>query len=150
MDPNPLDPPAPPEYHRVKSPPCGSCGYATSVRLEHVIHGDDVTSTWRCEVCGARWPAEEDLGSGPKRPQSNVAGAATASSRPRLDNADDSGHNILFAYLSELIDTLDRRVPRGHADTENQIARAATALRREMLEGLSLRQSDGLTVLQRS
>lgn len=148
MDPNQLDPTAAPEYERVKSPPCGVCGATTSVRLEHVIHGDDVSSTWRCEACGARWPAEEDLGPRVRTVQSSVTGAAIAS-RPMPENPENPAHNILFVYLSELIDALDRRVPHGRGNTEKQIARAAAALRREMSEGLSLHREDVLTLLPR-
>jgi hypothetical protein len=108
----------PPRYSRVLPPRCPQCDRSGTTRLEHVMRGDLVTSTWACS-CGANWPAERDLAA----PQPAV------SRRSRTAT--------VIEDLRELVAALDRRLPHFNARREHLVAGMSASLREQAIERIA-------------
>jgi hypothetical protein len=115
--------PPPPGYLRVPAPRCPECERTTTTRLEHLIHGDVITSNWIC-TCGASWPADGDLA--PRKAAEDTRRSADA---------------IILGDLRHLIAALDRRLPNGDAGRERVVAGLSATLREQAVERIARLES---------
>lgn len=110
--------PTPPPFFRVVPPPCPTCERSVA-RLEHLIQGDFITSSWIC-ACGVTWPADGDLA--PERPK---------------DDTERSSEGFILRDLHELVAALDRRQSYSDADREHRVATMSATLRTQAVERIA-------------
>ena len=108
----------PPRYSRVLPPRCPHCDRTWTTRLEHVMRGDLVTSTWICS-CGANWRAERDLAA------------------RQADDTRCSKTAMAIEDLRELVTALDRRLPHVNARREHVVAGMSASLREQAIERIA-------------